>query len=49
METECSDPPEESCSDAGCPVHADWSADEDEEFNHDEWTALREAREGQEL
>lgn len=30
----CSDPPEESCSDAGCPVHGDrysddwWDADE---------------------
>ena len=30
----CSDPPEESCSDAGCPVHGDgddtdwWHADE---------------------
>jgi hypothetical protein len=25
--TRCSDPPEESCSDAGCPVHG-WHDDE---------------------
>jgi hypothetical protein len=34
--SECSDPPEESCSDAGCPVHgwdrADLIADEDVSF-----------------
>ena len=25
----CSDPPEESCSDAGCPVHGDDAGSED--------------------
>jgi len=29
--TECSDPPEESCADAGCPVHGRDDDDEDED------------------
>jgi hypothetical protein len=27
----CSDPPEESCADAGCPIHGD------DEFSEPEW------------
>ena len=28
----CSDPPEESCSDAGCPIHGhDWDEDEEDD------------------
>ncbi len=31
----CSDPPEESCSDAGCPVHG-WDGEDDYEDEEEE-------------